>query len=316
MFSANENITLRQDKRRIVGYIEETIPEEALDQGTSVMVMQMTCREPGCVPLETAIAIVFPRNVTEELIPGVRESGPNHGGGKGGGTFKTRIMMPLSQVTREDVLDALPPGFEGGRKTWESTCLALRDAMFGRMGQMFGNANDDFEVDQIGLEDNKLVAKYLIGCLNEYIDNGCKPPEYGKPFPDRTIEQDVEKLSLTDLEKNGEQRQTNDDSNKHTSAESDSTTENGTHTTNTIQSLDDNEKEKDDDAGNSSTNDTIRESTPNHSQPSSSTTTTTLNAMEWRRQQNMTQSIQLPTSSMGIIQKLAERDHAPGKSSV
>ncbi|EJK58227.1 hypothetical protein THAOC_21667, partial [Thalassiosira oceanica] len=54
MFSANENIALRQHKRRVTEYVESTIPEEALDKGTTVMVMQVTCRQPGCVPLETA----------------------------------------------------------------------------------------------------------------------------------------------------------------------------------------------------------------------------------------------------------------------
>ena len=58
MFSANENITLRHHKRRVVEYVESTIPESALDLGTSVMVMQVDCRVPGCVPVETMIVIV------------------------------------------------------------------------------------------------------------------------------------------------------------------------------------------------------------------------------------------------------------------
>ena len=110
MFSANENLMLREHKRRVVQYVESTIPDEALDMGTAVMVMQTACRTPGCVPLETAIAIVFPRipGSKKEWIEGLKESC--------GGTFKTKILLPLSEVTKDDVLDSLPPGFEGGRK--------------------------------------------------------------------------------------------------------------------------------------------------------------------------------------------------------
>jgi len=61
MFSANENILLRQHKRRVIDYVESTIPEDALDLGTAVMAMQVSCRQPGCVPLETAITVVFPK---------------------------------------------------------------------------------------------------------------------------------------------------------------------------------------------------------------------------------------------------------------
>ncbi len=74
MFSANENLMLRQHKRRIVDRIEKTMPEEALDMGTTVMVMQVSCKDPGCVPLETAIIIVFPKIGDQELVPGLPES--------------------------------------------------------------------------------------------------------------------------------------------------------------------------------------------------------------------------------------------------
>lgn len=74
MFSANENLMLRQHKRRIVDRIEATMPEEALDMGTTVMVMQVSCKDPGCVPLETAIIIVFPKCGDDELVPGLPES--------------------------------------------------------------------------------------------------------------------------------------------------------------------------------------------------------------------------------------------------
>ena len=60
MFSANENLMLRQHKRRIVERIEQTIPEEALDMGTTVMVMQVSCNAIGCVPIEVGFFCYVP----------------------------------------------------------------------------------------------------------------------------------------------------------------------------------------------------------------------------------------------------------------
>jgi hypothetical protein len=188
MFSANENILLRQYKRRVVEWVESTIPESALELGTSVMAMQVSCREPGCVPLETAITIVFPRpqaaavrprgggpppttpSFPRPLVPGVEES-------RIGGSFKTRILMPMSDVTREDVLDALPPSFKGGRKTKESICLKARDMTFAQIGQLAGN---DDTIDCADMRRN--VAEYLRDCLDVYIARGCKAPEWGGEY--------------------------------------------------------------------------------------------------------------------------------------
>ncbi len=199
MFSANENIVLRQYKRRVVDWVESTIPSNALDLGTSVMAMQVSCREPGCVPLETAITIVFPRppptvmkkktrqrdddanmppqkdeveevmvsSFSQPLIPDIEES-------RIGGSFKTRILKPLSEVTYDDVLDALPPAGEGGRRTIDTICLKARDITIAQIGQLLGN---DDTIDCI--ESKKAVAEYLKRCLDEYIVSGCKAPEWG-----------------------------------------------------------------------------------------------------------------------------------------
>ncbi len=202
MFSANENILLRQYKRRVVEYVESTIPENALELGTSVMVMQVSCRQPGCVPLETAITIVFPKpprtkkakkktsidqqqlvdgdeseilveqqlppSFPRPLIPDLEES-------RIGGSFKTRILKPLSDVTLDDVLDALPPSFNGGRRTTLSLCIRARDMMVAQIGQLVG---DDDSRDCV--EGRKLVAEYLRGYLEEYIAGGCVPPKWGE----------------------------------------------------------------------------------------------------------------------------------------
>jgi hypothetical protein len=75
------------------------------------------------------------------------------------------------------VLDALPPSFEGGRRTTESICLKARDMMFAQIGQLVGN--DD---TSDGKEGRRLVAEYLKVCLDEYIQRGCTAPEWGEPF--------------------------------------------------------------------------------------------------------------------------------------
>jgi len=163
---------LRQHKRRIVDRIEKTMPEEALDMGTTVMVMQVSCKDPGCVPLETAIIIVFPKCGDQELVPGLPESV--------GGSYKTKILKPMANVTDEDILDNLPPAFEGGRRTMAKVCLYARDVMFAQITQLFGDGspgNNDGSV-----EDRTAMATYLKMCLDDYMANGCKPPEFGKPF--------------------------------------------------------------------------------------------------------------------------------------
>lgn len=159
---------LRQHKRRIVEQIEATIPEDALDMGTTVMVMQVSCKAPGCVPLETAIIIVFP-NSTEELIPGLPES-------QNGGSYKTKILKPMADVTQEDVLEALPPAFEGGTRTLEKLCIGARDIMLAQITQLFGEEDDNTVADR------KAMAEYLQLCLQQYIAQNCKPPELGESF--------------------------------------------------------------------------------------------------------------------------------------
>jgi hypothetical protein len=169
MFSANENLLLRKHKRRIVNFIEECIPEAVLDLGTSVMVMQVSCKAPGCVPLETAIIIVFPA-CEEELLPGLAESK--------GGSFKTKVLLPMAEVTQQDVLEALPPEFTGGLRSMEKLCVAARDVTLAQITQLFGD--DD-------LEGRKLMAIYLQQSLKDYIDRDCVPPPLDEPFPDQQI---------------------------------------------------------------------------------------------------------------------------------
>ena len=186
MFSASENIKLRQHKRRIVQYVEECIPEDVLDAGTSVMAMQITCNTPGCVPLETVIAIVFPRIMEKngtsssspepkQIMKGVKESK--------GSTFKSKVLMPMAEVTKEDILDALPPDFIGGRRTMQKLCYKVRDLMIGQISQLMGDEDR---------EGKSLLANFLIEELKEYVALGCTVPPVGEPFPKKTSSINVE----------------------------------------------------------------------------------------------------------------------------
>jgi hypothetical protein len=164
MFSANENIQLRQQKRVVVGFVEATIPDDVLDLGVNVMVMQVSCKAPGCVPVETAIIVVFPSSA-KELLEGLPESA--------GGSYKTKVLKPLSEVTRDDVLEALPEQFKGGKRSLQKLCIQARDVMLGQITQLF---------DERDVNGRKLLADYLQASLQAYVDNGCEPPEWGQEF--------------------------------------------------------------------------------------------------------------------------------------
>jgi len=147
------------------------MPEEALEMGTTVMVMQVSCKSPGCVPLETAVIIIFPKcGNNDELIPGLPES-------QDGGSYKTKILKPMADVTEEDILDALPAAFEGGTRTMEKICIFARDVMIGQITQLFGDEDDDSTV-----KDRTIMANFLQSCLEDYIAGRCKPPQLGAPF--------------------------------------------------------------------------------------------------------------------------------------
>lgn len=164
MFSANEFIQLRTYKRQVVEYVESTIPEETLELGVNVMAMQVSCKAPGCVPLETSIVIIFPKSKVE-LLKGLPESA--------GGSYKTKVLKPMAEVTKEDVLEALPPAFTGGKRSMERLCLQTRDVMLGQITQLF-------EIDDV--EGRKLMAQYLQQSLQDYINRDCQPPEWGEDF--------------------------------------------------------------------------------------------------------------------------------------
>jgi hypothetical protein len=71
-------------------------------------------------PQKDEVEEVMVPSFSQPLIPDIEES-------RIGGSFKTRILKPLSEVTYDDVLDALPPAFKGGRRTIDTLCVKARD---------------------------------------------------------------------------------------------------------------------------------------------------------------------------------------------
>ena len=89
----------------------------------------------------------------------------------------------MADVTEDDILDNLPPQFEGGRRTMERVCIYARDVMFAQITQLFGDGTEDKDDDDgSALKDRKAMAMYLQACLQDYMVAGCKPPDFGEPF--------------------------------------------------------------------------------------------------------------------------------------
>lgn len=267
MFSANENIQLRQAKKNVVAMIEATIPPLVLDEGVNVMVMQVACNQQGCVPLETAIVIIFP-DCGRELLPHLPAS---HGG-----TFKTKILKPLSAVTKDDILDALPGAFLGGRRTMESLCLKTRDGLLAQMAQLF---------DDDDREGRRLMAQYLQQSLQEYIDRDCVAPPWGESYEDESIGRSVS-TSINPLPTSG----------------------------NIVirRKLDDEEEAQVSTSGSSSGLPTEAAGRVVESRASPSSATISVNSVQRRRQQQAVSAQLAGINSHSILTRLSEREHAPG----
>ena len=323
MFTANQNIALREHKRRVVAFVESTIPEEALEMGTMVMVMEVSCRAPGCVPLETVITIVFPRGQSSELIPGLPESGS-------GGNYKTKILMPLAEVSKDDVLDALPPEFEGGRRTMESLCLRARDVMLSQISQIMGDED---------VEGKRLMAEYLETCLKDYKERNCVAPEISEPFPplpptptsgDDANKSESQRGGGISTKGNFVIRRRRDDDDRGSLASDSKPAENelsspsttlkyaarthniDNHQNSAIHRVNDNtsnnvERSASASAVMSTDSSTVASTVPDQNRGE--------NAAEWRRRNKMEAQINSDfqvSTSQGIIQQLSEREHHAG----
>lgn len=267
MFSANENIELRRHKRRIVDLVEETIEEDLLDMGVQTMVMEVACRDPGCVPLETCIIIVFPK-MNKELLVGLKESN--------GGSFKTKILMPMKMVTKQDVLEALPPQFKGGLRTTQRLCAKARDLMFGQIGQMFEDT-----------EGRRLLAKYLQASLDDYMQNDCTAPPPGEEYDEE--ESRESNALLKESEKNVVIRRKVETASSSTANSMETKTK-----TTSSPSLPASAKSSGVGGGGSGTGGSL------------------VGSVTQRRQQSMASSLLNSSAAPQFLAQLSEREHAPG----
>lgn len=308
MFSANENLQLRQHKRRVVEFVEATIPDAVLELGVNVMAMQVNCKAPGCVPIETCIIVVFPAvSANQELLPGLPESA--------GGSYKTKVLKPMSAVERDDVLQALPPAFTGGQRSVERLCLQARDVMLGQITQLFG------DTDVAG---RTLMAEYLQSSLQQYMDRNCEPPEWGESFPAVVV--------VPPLLQQQENETTGPPSSNATTNEANAASSLFGGTGNVII-----QRPADDDEGTTISSSAVRDASasivlpPSLLPPSLTTTTTTtklesssvlllsstVNSVTKRRQQQAAVKNLLPASNSNnaassLLNQLSQREHAPG----
>lgn len=183
--SNSENLLFQkeQHKRRITAAVKKAIPSAVLDLDVDVMVMEVECNMPGCVPVETAVIVVFPESKSE-LLAGLPESA--------GGSYKTKILKPSSFVTDQDVLEALPPPFIGGLRTPEKLSLKARDVMLAQIEQLY---------DDDDISGRKMMATYLMSTLQEYMDRGCVLPPPAKTVKvsatEKANEQTIESKKMT-----------------------------------------------------------------------------------------------------------------------
>jgi hypothetical protein len=220
-------------------------------------------------------------NQRQELLPGLPQS-------QNGGAYKTKILKPMAEVTRDDVLEALPPSFQGGLRSMERLCLQARDGMLGQITQLF--AEDD-------VEGKTLMAKYLMESLHTYINQNCEPPEWGQEYA-KIGDEDENNASI--LETQGSESMVGT---KVLSGMASEGTENivmkrpkdSEHVTRTM-----------------STTESKSTATNTTKQSSSSQQTTSTVSLR-RKQQAMAQRLDATTnSSSSLLARLSEREHAPG----
>jgi hypothetical protein len=298
MFSANENIALRQHKRRVIEYVEECIPEELLDLGATAMAMQVSCNAPGCVPLETVLLILFPKS-DAELLEGIAES-------KDGGTLKTKVLLPMADITKHDVVQALPPPL--GTRSMEKLCFQARDFVLAHIAQLVGEEDE---------EGRRLMADYLISCLEEYKQRHCVAPEYGMPF--HNTDNELEKETTTDEEATitpNKPEETPEDQKPTVPAgnfvfrrnEDDGGSLNISAMNNTKMANGSLMMASADTNG----NDVVKTNEKSRAGGTESTTTTISTTMDWRRRQTVERNMN-SSFSQSIISRLEQRQHhAPG----
>lgn len=254
----------------------------------------------GCVPLETVLLILFPKSGDTELLEGIAES-------KDGGTLKAKVLLPMADITKQDVVEALPPPL--GTRSMEKLCFQARDFVLAHIAQLVGEEDE---------EGRRLMADYLISCLEEYKQRHCVAPEYGMPF--HNTDNELEKETTTDDEATitpnkpeetpEDQKPTvpagnfvfrhNEDSGDGSLNISAMNTKMANGSVMMASDADTN--------GNAKTN---HEKSQAGTESTSTKTTTTTTTMDWRRRQTVERNMN-SSFSQSIISRLEQRQHAPG----
>mmetsp|Transcript_2258 Transcript_2258/g.6577 ORF Transcript_2258/g.6577 Transcript_2258/m.6577 type:complete len:332 (+) Transcript_2258:43-1038(+) len=177
---------LRMQKNRVIKYVEQLVPPSVLAAGVLIMVMQVDSPVNGSM-YHTVISIVFPLPEYDgfQFIEGIKESGE-------GGTYRTTIYRPIIDVTRDDVLDAFPEQFPGGRRTMERLAYRARDVAISHIQQDFGEGN---------AEAKREVSQFVIDSVQKYLERDCVPPPLGQAFPISPEERVIAAVAKTNIQR-------------------------------------------------------------------------------------------------------------------
>ena len=177
---------LRMQKNRIIKYVEQLVPLSVLEAGALIMCMQVDSPVHGST-YHTVISIVFPLPEYDgfQFIEGIKESGE-------GGTYRITIYRPIIDVTRDDVLDAFPEQFPGGRRTMERLAYRARDVAISHIQQDFGEGNADSKRE---------ITQFVIDSLQRYLERECVPPPMGKAFPISPEEEVIAAVAKTNVQR-------------------------------------------------------------------------------------------------------------------
>ena len=253
------------------------------------------------MPLETVLLILFPKSGDTELLEGIAES-------KDGGTLKAKVLLPMADITKQHVVEALPPPL--GTRSMEKLCFQARDFVLAQIGQLVGEEDE---------EGRRLMADYLISCLEEYKQRNCVAPEYGMPFDNTENELEKETITPNKPEETPEdqkltvpagnfvfRRNEDDGGSLNISAMNNTKMASGS-----VMMM---ASDADTNGNDVKTNHEKSRAGGTESTTTSTTTTmttTTTTTMDWRRRQTVERNMN-SSFSQSIISRLEQRQHAPG----
>ena len=158
--STEETLKLREHERRVVNYVESILDTQG---GMQVMAMEVLCPAPDCVPIETVILILFPKDTNEKSISSLVTSGKIDASS----SVQFKILKPLAKVTQGDVELAIPFSLRFGTLA-SSTGREIRKALFAQLEQCIP-PNED-------IQSRQWMVQFLQDSLQQYADNNYQQP--------------------------------------------------------------------------------------------------------------------------------------------